>query len=485
MARLTPEALAKLSAMASKEREVNEGYDRAVPSLINAEKTVCSEEEVRRAKETLLTLWGENEETFHGGKVPEREDALYWMSRKAAEQGLLHDDASAQQLAVREALNTLYAFGEIQSLMDNPQVTDIRLVADLCILFKIGGVIQEFDKIMSTDDVTRFISRQLVGLGKSFDWSNPRLDARLKDGSRLHVRGGSAGYQQRAETQWGEKYHNPNKLIVNIRKGLGSSVLTLEDLMGFKMFDEPVYELLRFIIEAGFSVIFSGGTGSGKTTLLQALTAFILREQDLFIVEEEPEIRALMANKRVFRYWNAPPGPNGKGGIGEFENLMDILRSNADNVSFGEVRTPISAYWGLQVAMTVSYLYMATLHGISVTSAARRFVDLASGHEAAKSLHSIASSFAEGIRFIVTARKVRIQGRETRRITEIGMVLPEYQRSRGIQFYRLVQWNSVTDDWTFHGVPKWLEEESHARDIALPASISHVNLELEPISIEF
>ena len=338
---------------------------------------------------------------------------------------------------------------------------------------------------MSTDDVTRFISRQLVGLGKSFDWSNPRLDARLKDGSRLHVRGGSAGYQQRVETQWGEKYHNPDKLIVNIRKGLGSSVLTLEDLLGWKMFDEPVYELLRFIIEAGFSVIFSGGTGSGKTTLLQALTAFILSEQDLFIVEEEPEIRALMTNKRVFRYWNTAPGPNGKGGIGEFENLMDLLRSNADNVSFGEVRTPISAYWGLQVAMTVSYLYMSTLHGISVTSAVRRFVDLASGYEAAKSLHSIASSFSEGVRFVVTARKVRIQGRETRRITEIGMVLPEYQRSRGMQFCRLVQWNPVTDDWTFHGIPKWLEEESHARDITLPGSIARINPDLMPISIEF
>lgn len=484
MARLTPEVLAKLSAMAGKERQVNEGYDRAVPGLMQTEKPSYTEEEIQQAKQILLTLWGENEDTFHG-KTPEREDALYWMNRKAAEQGLLHGDASAQQIAVREALNALYAFGEIQSLMDNPLVTDIRLVADLCILFKVDGVIHEFEKIMSTEDVTRFISRQLVGLGKSFDWSNPRLDARLKDGSRLHVRGGSAGYQHRAETQWGEKYHNPDKLIVNIRKGLGNSVLTLEDLLGWKMFDEPVYELLRFIIEAGFSVIFSGGTGSGKTTLLQALTAFILREQDLFIVEEEPEIRALMANKRVFRYWNTAPNPNGKGGIGEFENLMDILRSNADNVSFGEVRTPVSAYWGLQVAMTVSYLYMATLHGISVTSAVRRFVDLASGYEAAKSLHSIASSFSEGVRFVVTARKVRIQGRETRRITEIGMVLPEYQRSRGIQFYRLVQWNPMTDDWTFHGVPKWLEEESHARDIALPASIAKVNSGLMPISIEF
>ncbi len=473
MAKVTPDMLAKLGAMQRKEEQINEGYDRSVPGLLKRDLARYSEEEIHRAKQTLLALWGENEESFQSEKAPQREDVLYWMNRKIRERQLLAEDTLAQDEAVREALNTLYAFDAIQELMDNPRVTDIRIISDLGILYKMNGRIDDYEKVMSFEEVIRFINRQVVGLGKTFDLSNPQLDARLKDGSRLHVRGGSAGYEKHTPTPWGERYQNPQAIIVNIRKGLGTSVLTLEDLLSSGMMDHRLYGFLQFMIQAGFSCLVSGGTGSGKTTLLQALTANIRENQDVFIVEEEPEIRTLIQKAmRVFRYWNTPANPNGKGAIGEFGNLMALLRSNADNVIFGEVRTPVAAYWGLQVAMTITYLYLATVHGISVTSAVRRMIDLASGSQEATSLHSVASSFSESIRFVIAARKIVTKAREeTRRIAEVGMVLPEYQRSQGVQFYRLFKWNPMDDTWQFYGLPEWLQEEAFARNVSIPKEL--------------
>ncbi len=477
MAKLTPDFLTRLATMQSQEKEQEK--ESASSGLGN-----YSDGEIQQAKQTLLAMWGEN--TVVSEQMPEREDALYWMNRKVNEAKLLVGDVLAQQTAVREALNDLYSFGVIQKLMDNPEITDIRIIADLGVLYKQNGKIHDDDRVLSTEEVLRFINRQLVGLGKTFDMSNPQLDARLKDGSRLHVRGGSAGYEEHTMTDWGDKYRNPHAIIVNIRKGLGTTTLTLDDLLNSGMMDQRVYAFLRFMIQAGFSCLVSGGTGSGKTTLLQALTAYIRENQDVFIVEEEPEIRTLVAQPtRVFRYWNTLANPNGKGAIGEFDNLMAILRSNADNVIFGEVRTPVAAYWGLQVAMTITYLYMATIHGISVTSAIRRMIDLASGSQEATSLHSVASSFAESVRFVITARKVRKDGQETRRITEIGMILPEYQRSQGVQFQRIFQWNAKTDTWDFHGLPAWLQEESFARDIRLPHELETIDDHGETIHVEF
>ena len=477
MAKLTPDFLTRLATMQSQDKEQEK--ESASSGLGN-----YSDGEIQQAKQTLLAMWGEN--TVVSEQMPEREDALYWMNRKVNEAKLLVGDVLAQQTAVREALNDLYSFGVIQKLMDNPEITDIRIIADLGVLYKQNGKIHDDDRVLSTEEVLRFINRQLVGLGKTFDMSNPQLDARLKDGSRLHVRGGSAGYEEHTMTDWGDKYRNPHAIIVNIRKGLGTTTLTLDDLLNSGMMDQRVYAFLRFMIQAGFSCLVSGGTGSGKTTLLQALTAYIRENQDVFIVEEEPEIRTLVAQPtRVFRYWNTLANPNGKGAIGEFDNLMAILRSNADNVIFGEVRTPVAAYWGLQVAMTITYLYMATIHGISVTSAIRRMIDLASGSQEATSLHSVASSFAESVRFVITARKVRKDGQETRRITEIGMILPEYQRSQGVQFQRIFQWNAKTDTWDFHGLPAWLQEESFARDIRLPHELETIDDHGETIHVEF
>ncbi len=482
MPKLTPDFLTKLANMQSQEKD----QEKEAALLRQGSNLTHTDEEIQQAKQTLLAMWGENTESVVSDQMPEREDALYWMNRKVNEAKLLEGDVLAQQTAVRESLNELYSFGAIQKLMDHPEITDIRIIADLGVLYKQNGKIHDDDRVLSTEEVLRFINRQLVGLGKTFDMSNPQLDARLKDGSRLHVRGGSAGYEEHTMTDWGDKYRNPHAIIVNIRKGLGTTTLTLDDLLNSGMMDRRIYAFLRFMTQAGFSCLVSGGTGSGKTTLLQALTAYIRENQDVFIVEEEPEIRTLVSQPmRAFRYWNTLANPNGKGAIGEFENLMALLRSNADNVIFGEVRTPVAAYWGLQVAMTITYLYMATIHGISVTSAIRRMIDLASGSAEATSLHSVASSFSESIRFVITARKVRKNGQETRRITEIGMILPEYQRSQGVQFYRIFQWDAKNDTWNFCGLPMWLQEESFARDIRLPQELETIQGGEKIIHVEF
>ena len=139
---------------------------------------------------------------------------------------------------------------------------------------KINTGLQSFGPLQNLieDDL---IERLLIWGGRRLDVSNPFVDARLPDGSRLHV-----AIPEVTAKHW----------AVNIRKHLNQGN-SLADLMELGSINQEILDLLISSINNGFNILVSGGTQAGKTTFLNALISQISPGERVITIEEVFELK--------------------------------------------------------------------------------------------------------------------------------------------------------------------------------------------------
>jgi len=141
------------------------------------------------------------------------------------------------------------------------------------------------------------LERLLIWGGRRFDVSNPFVDARLPDGSRLH-----AAIPEVTAIHWS----------VNIRKHLMRSS-SLEDLVSLNAINSEIANLLKYAVDIGSNILVSGGTQAGKTTLLNALAGAIPSTQRVITIEEVFELKPNLPDCVALQTRNA--NLEGNGGI--------------------------------------------------------------------------------------------------------------------------------------------------------------------------
>src|SRR6266403_3052730 len=108
--------------------------------------------------------------------------------------------------------------------------------------------------IQFTDEshLRRIINKIVAQVGRRIDESSPMVDARLPDGSRVHI------------------IIPPLSLsgpLITIRK-FSKKRLTLDELIKLGTLNPESVDYLSRCVHAELNILISGGTGSGKTTLL-------------------------------------------------------------------------------------------------------------------------------------------------------------------------------------------------------------------------
>jgi pilus assembly protein CpaF len=222
-----------------------------------------------------------------------------------------------------------------------------------------GGRIERSEIRFPSEQALRdAIERILTPLGRRVDELSPMVDARLEDGSRVHVvipplavDGPSLSIRRFSAVRPG-----PEELVE-----LGTLTGQLRDE-------------LAAAVGARRSILVSGGTGSGKTTLLNALSAFIDPAERVITIEDAAELR--LSQPHVVRLESRPANVEGRGRVTIRALLKSALRMRPDRIVIGEVRGGEAL--DLLMALNTGHEgALSTVHANSPEDALRRVETLA------------------------------------------------------------------------------------------------------------
>jgi pilus assembly protein CpaF len=282
--------------------------------------------------------------------------------RRLAVRSLLAADSDDDRdLGRRVALIVDYidGFGPLTSLMRDPDVTDVLVNGPGEIWVERSGRLQQTDVRFADEDELRAFVERFAGMaGTRADLTHPIADARLPDGSRMHV------------VMPPLSPHGPT---VSIRRFLKHQ-MSLRDLADAEMINNAQARLLAEAVAARRSVAISGATGSGKTTLLNALLSLTDDSERIVTVEETPELNPACP------HWVAlvarPPNLEGGGEIPLETLVRAALRMRPDRIIVGEVRGP-EALVALDALSTGHSGSMTTLHAAAAERVPERLVEMA------------------------------------------------------------------------------------------------------------
>lgn len=295
--------------------------------------------------------------------------------------------------------DTTRAFlGPILEFLDDDSVTEILINAFDNIYIEKKGKLFLADVTFDDDDALYAAARNVAQfVGRRVDEQNPILDARLPDGSRIHIVVPPCA---------------KDGVYMAIRK-FGSDPLQMKDLIGFGAMSVEMARFLHIAVQLKKNLIVSGSTSSGKTTLLNAISGFIPDDQRVVVIEDSSELQLQQAH--VLRMETVQQD---KLKVDIRELVRSSLRLRPDRIVIGEVRGP-EALDLLQAMNTGHSGSMATLHANNPKQAIARLETLIMMNKLEMPLIAIRSQVANSIQVIVQASRLRDGSRRLTHISEV------------------------------------------------------------------
>jgi len=220
-----------------------------------------------------------------------------------------------------DVFNEAMRLGPLEELLDDDEVSEIMVNGPDNVYVERAGRLQLSDCQFADDaSVLAVIERIIAPLGRRCDESQPYVDARLPDGSRVNA------------------IIAPLALsgpTITIRK-FAKKALTPADFIRFGTWTENAAKFMKLAVQLRKNVIVAGGTGSGKTTLLNLLSGFIPATERIVTVEDAAELR--LQQPHVVRLEARPPNIEGKGAVPIRDLVKNCLRMRPDRIIVGECR---------------------------------------------------------------------------------------------------------------------------------------------------
>ncbi|GIO14248.1 type II secretion system protein E [Cohnella xylanilytica] len=230
--------------------------------------------------------------------------------------------AAERTAAVSRLFHSFRGLDALQPLLDDPDVTEIMINGHREIYVERGGELQAVPFGFESRERLEDLIQAIVGkVNRIVNESSPIVDARLPDGSRVHV------------------VLPPIALkgpTVTIRR-FPRQPLGMEDLIERGSITGEAAEFLRLLVQAKYNLFISGGTGSGKTTFLNALSQWIPADERVITIEDAAELQ-LRGVSNLVSLETRNANTEGKGRIGMRELIRASLRMRPNRIIVGEVR---------------------------------------------------------------------------------------------------------------------------------------------------
>jgi pilus assembly protein CpaF len=361
-----------------------------------------------------------------------------------------------QTRMIEEVLDEVLGLGPLEPLLKEPTISDILVNRHDKVFIERNGKLSETPVRFKDDSHLLHIIEKIVSqVGRRIDESQPIVDARLKDGSRVNA------------------IIPPLALdgpCLSIRR-FGRHVIAQDEMLRLKTLTPGMLRFLGACVESKATVLISGGTGSGKTTMLNALSRFIPEDERIITIEDTAELQ--LQQRHVVKFETRPPNLNKEGGINQRHLLRTALRMRPDRIIVGECRGA-EALDMLQAMNTGVEGSMSTVHANTPRDAFSRLETMVMMADLELPTRVILQQLAAAIRVVVQLSRLQDGTRKVLSISEVTGV-----RDDRIQIQEIFAFerSGVTDagkvqgQFRATGVKPLLLERLRTGGINLPAQI--------------
>jgi pilus assembly protein CpaF len=301
--------------------------------------------------------------------------------------------------AVFEGIRGLGVLGQI---IDDSEITEVMINGYKDIFIeKAGKLIELTEHFESRRELEIVINKFVSQAGRQVNESEPIVDTRLADGSRVNVVMPPVAL---------------NGPIVTIRR-FPKEAMTVQKLINYGSITPEVAEVLKLLVECKYNVFVSGGTGSGKTTFLNALSNFIPGDERVITIEDSAELQ-IRNIRNLVRLETKNAGPDGKGAITIRDLIKSALRMRPERIVVGEVRGA-EALDMLQAMNTGHDGSLSTGHANSTYDMLSRLETMVLQGADGLPLEAIRQQIASALDIIVHLSRLRDKSRKTVEIVEV------------------------------------------------------------------
>lgn len=303
----------------------------------------------------------------------------------------------------KELFDSFRRLDILQELVDDPSITEIMVNGPGEIFVETGGMIGRWERSFESREQLLDLILQIVSrVNRIVNTSSPIADARLSDGSRVHVVLEPVAL---------------NGPILTIRKF--PEPVTMEKLLQYGSISEDAAGLLRTLTAARYNIFVSGGTGAGKTTFLNALSEFIPAGERVITIEDSAELK-LTHIENLVRLETRAANAEGEGEIGIGMLVRAALRMRPDRIIVGEVRGK-EAFDLLQAMNTGHDGSFSTGHANSVRDMLSRLETMVL-MAADLPLAAIRAQIASAVDIMVHVARLRDKSRKVVAIEEVDRI---------------------------------------------------------------
>jgi pilus assembly protein CpaF len=294
----------------------------------------------------------------------------------------------------------------VVAFLDDPEVSEILINGPREIWVERRGKLHRTEAAFTEEGLLAAARNMAQYVGRPLSDEHPRLDARLPDGSRIHVV--LAPVARRGTT-------------VSIRKFFAEK-LTAERLVALGSISRRLARLLEAAVGLRLNIVVSGGTGSGKTSLLNVLSQFIEPAERILTIEDSAELQLTQPHQVGFE--SRPADRLGKGAVDIGDLLNSALRLRPDRIVVGEVRGG-ECFHLLQAMNTGHGGTLTSAHANAPLDTLRRLESLCLLSGVDLPLRAVRAQVASAVHLIVCCGRF---GDGTRKVTHVSEVLPLDER---------------------------------------------------------
>lgn len=298
-------------------------------------------------------------------------------------------------------IDEIYGLGPLQSLLDEPDVTEVLVNGFNSVSVQRDGRLEP-STVSFTDNVhlTEFIKRTIARSGRRIDETSPIAEVQLEDGSLLHavlpplaVKGPTLSIRRMAERQ-----------------------LVLPDMVKLGSLAPEMADFLVLAVQNRANILVSGAAGAGKTTLLNTLSGFIQSKQRVVTIEETTELK--LQQRDVVSLQTRLPNVEGKGGVTARDLVLNSLRLRPDRLVVGELRGD-EVLDMLQAMNTGQHGSMASIHANDSADALDRMEMVGCLTRSEMNSQAVRRYIAKAIDFVVHISQLTTGERKITRISEL------------------------------------------------------------------
>ncbi len=382
------------SAIGSRERELDACSETIAQSLRFSSATSLSER-LHKLERGFLAAWA-----VQGARVL-NDSVVYFALRELKKQ----------------IKDIVFGYGPLEDLIRIPTISEIMVVGSNLIYVERDGVLQNSGRRFISDQVTHAVIERIVSrVGRRIDKSQPLVDARLTDGSRVNA------------------VIDPIALdgpLLTVRK-FPLKRLAVPDLVERGSITPTVARFLEACVVARKNILISGGTGTGKTTLLNCLADFIPDQERIITVEDTAELQ--LAKRHVARMETKSANIEGKGEYEIADLVRNSLRMRPDRIVVGECRGA-EAMWMLQAMNTGHDGSLTTIHANTPEDVVLRLEVLVQS-AAELPVESIHRQISSAIDLVVQLKRCNDGSRV---ISHVSEVLPPHAKQHQVRMKHLFE----------------------------------------------